>query len=90
MSKPNAKDPTPSGPAAESGTPSTTTAPAASGDAGTGVAVVQSAPAGADAQTPTLAPGPDEFHGHGGLYTVIEGQRVRVARTEPATSEDPK
>ncbi|WOI46971.1 hypothetical protein [Acidovorax sp. BLS4] len=94
MSKPNAKDPTPSGPAADGGTPSTAPAPAASGDTGNSLAVVQPTPAGASTEAPPPAPGPDDFHGHGGFYTVIAGQRQLVERTQttppPETQKEPQ
>lgn len=30
---------------------------------------------------------PDEFHGQGGLYTVIDGKRQRVEADTPASKE---
>ena len=33
---------------------------------------------------------PDDFHGHGGLYTVKNGRRVLVEQTQPETTKERK
>lgn len=54
-------------------------APSGTGAASVAATVVQSTPA-TEVGTP---PQPDVHHGHGGLYTVQQGQRVLVERTAP-------
>lgn len=36
----------------------------------------------------TQKSGPDEFHGQGGLYQIIDGKRQRVAVDKPVTTKE--
>lgn len=49
----------------------------------TGLAVVQSAKTDQDAPAVPL---PEDFHGRGGLYRMVNGVRTRVAVTQPAAT----
>ncbi len=59
-------------------------------------AATQAASAAADTgATPVVQPAqgasaPDARHGHGGLYTMKVGRRVRVEQTQPETIKERK
>ena len=62
----------------------TAQAPRASTDTGAAPVVQSSPPAQA------AAPATDEFHGQGGLYTMKDGRRVLIEKTQAETTETAK